>query len=384
MKIIRVIALCWLVFLIAFILGLYVYHTKIWPYAILENIKNFVAGDIEERSSLSEKIKNDFNLKPCRHIVTNSQKNDFAINNYKELKGLGLKARRKNPKVFLSDKAPRGYRVIYGTLDFRKALHGAILIDPAGLLAHVWQISQEGVAWKHPQDTNVFPHGFEIAPDGSIVTAYDSGNSLTKYDYCGRIIWRIKGGFHHSIAFDSNGDIWTWGNPGTEEPYGDNLLKIDYKTGEVLKKIHLREVMNANLDIDIFGIRQIDKAEGSEWTHSPWHANDIEPLPMEFEQYYQGFSAGDLLVSLRSPNLIFVMDPDTLEVKWWRQGLTRRQHDPDWNDRGTITIFNNNMHRGYSNIIELNPFTYEYNIIVDGREYDFYTRIQGKHQLVPN
>jgi hypothetical protein len=42
------------------------------------------------------------------------------------------------------------------------------------------------------------------------------------------------------------------------------------------------------------------------------------------------------------------------------------------------------MHRGYSNIIELNPFTYEYNIIVDGREYDFYTRIQGKHQLVPN
>lgn len=381
---IRAIALTYLIILIAFFLGFYICDTQIWPYATMKNIQNFVAGHPEENTSLVGKIKNDFDFRPSRHIIEYEKKNDFVSSNYKQLKGLPLNSRRKNPKMFLSHKAPLGYRVICGTFDFRKGLHGAILIDPSGRIANVWQISQDGVDWKHYQDSNVFLHGFEISPDGSIVTAYENGTSLIKYDYCGNIIWRIKGSFHHSIAFEDSGAIWSWGNVGSDVPYGYNLSKIDYDTGEVLKEIPLIEVLNANPDIDIFGIRQIDTVEGSKWINDVWHANDIEPLPKRFEQYYPGFNAGDLLVSLRSPNLIFVMDPDTIKVKWWRQGLTRRQHDPDWNNQGKITVFNNNMHRGYSNIMELDPVTYEYKIIVEGTEYEFYTWHRGKHQLVPN
>ena len=136
------------------------------------------------------------------------------------------------------------------------------------------------------------------------------------------------------------------------------------------------------------GILQSDTAEGSNWAAniwgSFWHPNDIDPLPKELKKYYPDFNAGDLLVSLRSPNLVFILDQKTLKVKWWRQGLTRRQHDPDWNEKGTITIFNNNTNRGYSNITELNPVTYEYDIIVDGKTYNFYTWWRGNHQMMHN
>jgi hypothetical protein len=374
---IRTISLCWLVFLAGFFGGLYVYDAHVWPYSLLKNVKNFVAGHVAESLSLMEKIENDFNFRPTRHIKVNSAEKAFESEKYKELKGLTLNPRRKNPKISLSYNAPDGYRVIHGTFDFDKVLHGAVMLDPEGRVAHVWHISQEGLDWEHRKDTNVFPHGFEIAPDGSIVTAFDEGNAITKYDYCGNVLWRLEGDFNHSIAFEGNDAIWCL------KDY-NLLVKIDYHTGEVLKKIPLEKVMDANPDIDIFGILQSDTQEGSNWLHDYWHLNDVDPLPEELEQYYPGFSAGDLLVSLRSSNLIFVMDQETLKVKWWRQGLTRRQHDPDWNDKGTITIFNNNMHRGYCNITELNPFTYEYDILVDGETYNFYTWWKGKHQMMPD
>jgi hypothetical protein len=384
---IEAVALCWLAILVGFFGGAYVYSTEAWPFPIIKEFEDFVAGHEEEKTSLKKKVESDLNIKPSRHIVTASGLEDFARkkygNNLKKLNGLPLKSRREQPLMFLSDNAPRGYRVMYGAFDFLKTLHGVILLDPDGKVVNVWHASQESVPWFHPQDVNIYPHGFAIAPDGSIVTGYDTGTSLIKYDYCGNVLWGSQIGAHHSITFDDDGDIWTWGEP-RGYPGGNWLMKVDYETGKVLKKFNLLHVMEANPLIDIFGILQ--DYEGN-WINPEdpgffWHSNDIEALPRGLERYYPQFRAGDLLVSVRQPDLIFVMDPQNLKVKWWRQGLARRPHDPDWNDDGTITIFNNNSQRVHSNILELDPKTMDYDIAVDGKEYQFYTQIRGKHQRI--
>ena len=51
------------------------------------------------------------------------------------------------------------------------------------------------------------------------------------------------------------------------------------------------------------------------------------------------------MISLRNYNLLFVVDPDTWKVKWYQIGPWRRQHDPEFNGDGTITVFNNNTYR---------------------------------------
>jgi len=223
-------------------------------------------GDPAENLSLREKIENDLNFKPSRHIRVAKRgdniwlkfKEGFDSEKHKELKGLMLNPRRRNPKIFLSENAPDGYRVIYGVFDFDKGLHGAILLDPVGRITNVWQISQEGLKGKSRSDTNIFPHGFLIAPNGTIVVACDKGNSITKYDFCGNVLWRLEGEFHHSIAFDGDDAIWTW------RDWKDyKLSKIDFHTGKILKEIYLWEVMEANPDIDIFGILQSDNSRGS-------------------------------------------------------------------------------------------------------------------------
>lgn len=382
----RYLAGLWLTFCGAFFLGIYVYSAQIWPYSVILSVERFVSGDDAESTTVVEKLMNDFNFKPTRHIVKNET--EYAQREYLELQGLPIdEKKRATPLIYLSATATPGYRVLYGVFDFDKSIHGIILLDEKGTVGHVWSIRQDDVAWKHQPDANVYPHGFEIARDGSVVVAYDAGTSLTKYDWCGNVVWRTPGRFHHSVAFDGKGSLWTWGNADVEGTNDEHLLKIDYETGEILDDFDLFQLYYANMEIDIMGILQADTHEKSKWLADipgdMWHGNDIEPLTPELSVHYPQFSEGDLLVSLRSPNLIFVMDPDNRHIKWWRQGLVRRQHDPDWNDSGTITIFNNNMHKGYSSIVALDPLTYQSKQVVKGKAYGFYTWIRGKHQQVP-
>ena len=57
----------------------------------------------------------------------------------RELNGLKLKSRRDNPRIFLSNKAPEGYRVICGTFDFDEfLLHGILSLISRHL--RLWQI----------------------------------------------------------------------------------------------------------------------------------------------------------------------------------------------------------------------------------------------------
>ena len=59
---------------------------------------------------------------------------------------------------------------------------------------------------------------------------------------------------------------------------------------------------------------------------------DVEELGPELADAFPQFAVGDLLVSMRSLNLIAVLDGSTHDVKWWQIGPWHRQHDPDQAD----------------------------------------------------
>lgn len=80
------------------------------------------------------------------------------------------------------------------------------------------------------------------------------------------------------------------------------------------------------------------------------------------------FDAGDLVVSLRSGNLVFVLEPGTEDITWWMHDGAFAQHDPDWLPDGGILVFDNNTDFGASRIIRIDPASRSYSVMLDGEE----------------
>lgn len=276
-----------------------------------------------------------------------------------------------------------GWRFVLGAFSFNGEIENAGLLLSSDLkVVKTWILNETAVDGFKPRTKyRKFVHGVELLPDGSLVFSYDGGISLQRFDSCGTRQWAAAGEYHHAVSLDyKKQSVWTF--------KGSQILQVAVDDGSVLKTIGMGAVIAANPAIDVLEIRRIhsnDETGNSrnlkpQWMADPFHFNDVDPLPEEIADRFPDFEAGDLLISARSLNLVFVMDPETLEIKWWRSGATKRQHDPDWLVSGDISVLNNRMNRDFSEILLIDPESYKVSRAFDGRVNSFYTRIRGKHQ----
>jgi Arylsulfotransferase (ASST) len=285
-------------------------------------------------------------------------------------------------------KAP-GWRILVGSFILDGELtHAALALSPGLEIVKVWKLTEKDIPGAKPV-ADKFVHGFALLKDGSVIFSFDLGVSLQRFDRCSRRIWSLPGPFDHAVSLDEREQsAWALRN---FEPMME-LVQVATQDGHILRTISMNDIIAANPDIDILQIRQLDDNWGNgnprnkdeKWLFDPFHLNDVEPLPTALASRFARFAAGDLLVSARSLNLVFVVNPDTAKVKWWHSGAWRRQHDADWQPTGEITVYDNQMSRAYSRIVGISPESGAVHIKFDGRTNDFYSRIRGKHQITPD
>jgi len=241
-------------------------------------------------------------------------------------------------------------------------------------------------------DWNVDTHGAVALPDGSVVFNFEYGG-LVKLDRCGHPVWTVRQQTHHSVERAEGGGFWVPSRrhhpAGSESPFfpfatplqEDTIIRVS-DDGVVSDEISVPGALYAS------GLDGILTTHYSDlfWTERPtgemMHLNKAEELTSEVAAEFPQFAAGDLLLSDRAHNLVFVIDPATEKVKWWRSGPWLRQHDPEFTPRGTILLFNNNTYRmapgdlsryaattrTSSQVVELNPTTSEYRVVFGSRE----------------
>jgi hypothetical protein len=284
------------------------------------------------------------------------------------------------------EKMARGWRFLIGAFSLDGEVeNSAVLIDPDLTVVKSWKLDEVPVGDSQPRPKyRKFVHGFEALPDGSILFTFDGSISLQKFDACGIRQWSTAGDFHHAITLsDDNKSVWTFTDRET-------IAQVSTSNGEILRKITMDEVIENNLDIDLLEIRRLHNNElgvnarntEGKWLEDRFHLNDVDPLPASIANRFDCCQAGDLLISARSLNLLFVIDPDTKKIKWWRAGAVQRQHDPDWLPSGAVSVLNNRMSRDYSEITKIDLESFERSSLYDGLQGDFYTRIRGKHQVL--
>jgi len=317
--------------------------------------------------------KNDLGLAPTRLLVP-------AARPERDLRRTSDPAR-----------AAPGYRFIAALTPKRDSLAGALLLDQSGRELHYWPIDYGKLAPGGLSPSNVYLHGTMPLPDGSLIVVFDNGDLMARLGPCGEALWVNRGQFHHALGLSDDGTAWAWEYQERTTADGEKvnkemIVQVELASGRRLRQISLEDdIVDGQALHGRFAILSQESAEKVAYCCDHFHPNDVKPLPPALAPAFPMFRPGDLLISLRSLNMIAVIDPGTAQVKWSQIGPWHRQHDPDFMPDGTISVLNNNMGLGASQIVVVDPKTGGVRIAFDGATRDnFYTWRRGRHQWLPN
>lgn len=229
------------------------------------------------------------------------------------------------------------------------------LVDMDGNVVWRWYLPPEELFEKDP--TTLFglmkPHidASVLYPNGDLLVIYAQprmgtyGGPLVRLDKDSKVLWRADITAHHAVK--PVGDkIYTLTQhlkvdpiPGIpslgETPYMDDMVTVlDDRGSFISAHSILRALANApGLDL----VATIPFNERGD----PLHANDIEVLTEETARHFPGARPGNVIVSLKHPGMLVVLDLEKEQAVWAMRGSWAQQHDVDPMPDGRFLLFDN-------------------------------------------
>ena len=170
----------------------------------------------------------------------------------------------------------------------------------------------------------------------------------------------------------------------------DNALSILSKDGTIKKEIPFSDLISENTKL-------LDAAKDNKNILQPYlygkdalnifHTNTVEVIDREIVRDGDKiFSRGNVLFCMRNVNTIGVLDVEKEKIIWsWGIEELDCPHSPTLLGNGNILIFDNGTFRGYSRVIEIDPYTGQIMWEYKGDPPDsFYSYIMGSVQRLPN
>ncbi len=239
-------------------------------------------------------------------------------------------------------------------------------------------------------------HGAVVMDDGDLVYNYDH-LGLVRLARDGSVVWRLPYQTHHSIEQDDDGNLWVCGQKarnvsdpdfeGRTPPYDEYTILEVSPDGAIRREWSVPAILKKN---GYEGLLYLGSAQPHPVSRDDrLHLNDAEPFPSTMVSGF--FGEHDVLVSLRNVNTVFVFNHRTERIKFISTGQFVWQHDPDFVDGNSFTVFDNdyrdvadktNLH---SRIVAIDARNQAARTLFTGTpERPFYTAFMGKHQWLPN
>lgn len=282
------------------------------------------------------------------------------------------------------------------------------VVDAYGRTIHSWRLKWSEL-WPNPThvaaDETPNPpvvHGVLLMPNGDVVLNFDALGML-RVNECGTVVWRLPYRTHHSVGLDNEGNIWApgivWRHekvarfPNYEPPFSDYTIVQVSPDGRIIKELSILDLLLQN---GLTGLSHMSTTQERSTVVSgdTLHLNDVEIFPSSLAPGV--FESGDVMISLRNINTILVFDPRTRRIKFMTVGRVLRQHDPDFLDGNTISVFDDNNLADwtdgkpdpaghYSRIITISAKDESIAVRYQGtKDHPFFTDVLGDHQMLPN
>lgn len=266
---------------------------------------------------------------------------------------------------------------------------------------HEWQIDWFEI-WPHATHVprRLYPksrpgthiHGAVIMENGDLVFNFEH-LGLVRLDREGRVVWKLPYQTHHSVHRNTDGGLWVCGQkehsipsrrfPNRVPPFEEYTILVVSPEGSILEEWSVAELLEKNGRQGLMHLGSLDNWS-TQMRGDHLHLNDAEPFPDELEEGY--FERGDVLVSLRNVNTVFVFNRHTERIKHVCTGRFVRQHDPDFLDGHRYSVFDNNgivpgSRDIRSRIVIVHPQRDGFEVYFEGsRNQPFGTVVMGKHQ----
>ena len=275
----------------------------------------------------------------------------------------------------------------------------AEIIDSQGKVVHQWNIDWFKM-WpdaKHLSEKYIpkekpgaLIHGAVVMENGDLVFNFED-MGLVRIDLQGKVIWRLPYRTHHSVHLHDDGNLWVSGHKNrSETPWRFNNTIVEVSPdGKILREWTIANILRRNGYTGLLHQGMNVSKEIRDRTDI-LHLNDVEPFSLKLKEGF--FTQGDVIVSLRNINTVFVFSTKTGKIKYISMGQFVRQHDPDFIDGDTFSVYDNNHNTDirqkllHSKITIVSAPQNTQEVYYEGTPPDkpFYTKRMGKHQWMPN
>ena len=321
--------------------------------------------------------------------------------------------------LYKPDKCCNGYTILWGGRKVK-------LIDMNGRAVNEWfidkiknsdtQKSQAGVdRARLLENGNVLVQRGGMMSEDGLLQEYDWEHNLVwEYIPEGKIPHQKLLGPHHDVYRKNNGNTLTICREAVpdkymsrvREPrwqgqtiYGDVIIEVNHD-GDVVWAWHAYE----HLDLNHYRILASPEWHGGPYnsTVCDWtHVNTVQAIPENkwYDRGDQRFKPGNVMISPRSLDTVYLIDGDTKEVVWeytgnYFGGLSG-QHEPHMIPKGlpgegNVLIFDNGAspwkdlgHAGKSYVLEVDPTTKEVVWVYD-KGLDFHATYTANAQRLAN
>lgn len=309
---------------------------KIFPYQVIENARSALASlhGIEDEDVMISLNKTDDKVKPVPIVKTL----DPAAGSEFLLVTRGPNQDAKNCPQF-------------GCL--------AQIINRKGEILHSWPLPLDGLFRDvkgftgHTQVGNFYPVGLQLMPDGSLIATFHGRNiypytaGIARIARDGKIMWKHIDHAHHWFVTGADGRTFAPVQLATKMDYfGDSDVEVRCKTPVYDEGIRVYRA-DGTVEKTLLVIKALSEGGYHGLLYAlrddcdPIHINSVDLVTPDIAAKLPGVEAGDLLVSLREPSAIAIMDKEDGHIKLIESGRTAAQHSAHFLPDGTVVAFDN-------------------------------------------
>lgn len=324
-KLIRTLALAYLLALVFFVWGFAAVRFQVFPYGVVEPMVAEIAAFFAE--SHQEKITD------IVRFDHQERRNQFDFGGFKRV-----------DQDFTDD----GYLLI----SRYSKVHSQTIVELFDIateqVLHTW-IPDLGAIFSmtpnHAGGVNTrmayrSQHPLLMA-NGDLIISSGEG-PLVRINACGKPVWAIDRHFHHSIEQDAAGNlvvpvVVAEGPDDNDIPVRDDGFALVSPDGKVIAEFAMgRMLLDNGYQGLVYGVGVFETDR--------YHLNDVQPLP--------GLEASEgVLLSIRNLSSVALFVPATGKIEWLQTGPWLNQHDVNALGEGRFSVFGNDLVRGPEKII---------------------------------